>query len=94
MVVSNVFNEVPSSRRPGFWLLRLQQTLKMARSAHAYVRGSTVKFYEWLEAAETRDACLKVRPFGSAGIVMLAIWGRSRRWTDESPFRSEIWIRP
>jgi uncharacterized protein (DUF2252 family) len=30
--------------------LRLQQTLKMARSAHAYVRGSTVKFYEWLEA--------------------------------------------
>jgi uncharacterized protein (DUF2252 family) len=30
--------------------LRLQQTLKMARSAHAYVRGSTLKFYEWLEA--------------------------------------------
>ncbi|MDB5653545.1 MAG: hypothetical protein JWQ94_1158 [Tardiphaga sp.] len=30
--------------------LRLHQTLKMARSAHAYVRGSTVQFYEWLEA--------------------------------------------
>jgi uncharacterized protein (DUF2252 family) len=30
--------------------LRLQQSLKMARSAHAYVRGSTAKFYEWLEA--------------------------------------------
>src|ERR1700739_725622 len=29
--------------------LRLRQTLKMARSAHAYVRGSTVKFYEWLD---------------------------------------------
>src|ERR1700744_2323605 len=29
--------------------LRAQQTLKMARSAHAYVRGSTVRFYEWLE---------------------------------------------
>jgi uncharacterized protein (DUF2252 family) len=28
-----------------------KQKLKMARSAHAYVRGSTVKFYEWLEAA-------------------------------------------
>src|SRR6202020_138976 len=28
--------------------LRSQQTLKMARSAHAYVRGSTVQFYEWL----------------------------------------------
>jgi uncharacterized protein (DUF2252 family) len=24
--------------------------LKMARSAHAYVRGSTVQFYEWLDA--------------------------------------------
>jgi uncharacterized protein (DUF2252 family) len=30
-------------------ILRLQQTLKMARSAHAYVRGSTVQFYQWLE---------------------------------------------
>jgi len=29
--------------------LRTQQSLKMARSARAYVRGSTVKFYEWLE---------------------------------------------
>src|ERR1700749_740818 len=29
--------------------LKAQQSLKMARSAHAYVRGSTVKFYEWLE---------------------------------------------
>lgn len=29
--------------------LNVQQTLKMARSAHAYVRGSTIKFYEWLE---------------------------------------------
>jgi uncharacterized protein (DUF2252 family) len=29
--------------------LKVQQTLKMARSAHAYVRGSTVKFYQWLD---------------------------------------------
>jgi len=29
--------------------LKAQQNLKMARSAHAYVRGSTAKFYEWLE---------------------------------------------
>jgi uncharacterized protein (DUF2252 family) len=29
-------------------VLRLRQSLKMSRSAHAYVRGSTVKFYEWL----------------------------------------------
>jgi uncharacterized protein (DUF2252 family) len=27
----------------------------MAESAHAYVRGNTVKFYEWLEAAGTSD---------------------------------------
>jgi uncharacterized protein (DUF2252 family) len=26
------------------------RNLKMARSSHAYVRGSTVKFYEWLSA--------------------------------------------
>lgn len=36
----------PADRVP---VLRLRQTLKMASSAHAYVRGSTVKFYEWLE---------------------------------------------
>ena len=30
--------------------LREARNLKMARSAHAYVRGSTVKFYEWLNA--------------------------------------------
>jgi uncharacterized protein (DUF2252 family) len=37
----------PKDRLP---FLKTQQTLKMARSAHAYVRGSTVQFYEWLEA--------------------------------------------
>ncbi|GEO37882.1 hypothetical protein SAE02_20300 [Skermanella aerolata] len=31
--------------------LRRTRNLKMARSAHAYVRGSTVKFYEWLDAS-------------------------------------------
>jgi uncharacterized protein (DUF2252 family) len=30
-------------------VLTQARNLKMARSAHAYVRGSTVKFYEWLE---------------------------------------------
>ena len=30
--------------------LSLRRNLKMARSAHAYVRGSTTKFYEWLDA--------------------------------------------
>jgi uncharacterized protein (DUF2252 family) len=32
-------------------ILRATRNLKMARSAHAYVRGSTVKFYEWLDAS-------------------------------------------
>jgi uncharacterized protein (DUF2252 family) len=32
-------------------ILDANRTLKMARSAHAYVRGNTAKFYEWLEAS-------------------------------------------
>jgi uncharacterized protein (DUF2252 family) len=31
-------------------VLTRTRNLKMAQSAHAYVRGSTVKFYEWLES--------------------------------------------
>jgi uncharacterized protein (DUF2252 family) len=30
------------------------RNLKMARSAHAYVRGSTVQFYEWLHTQPGR----------------------------------------
>jgi uncharacterized protein (DUF2252 family) len=33
-------------------VLARTRRLKMARSAHAYVRGSTAKFYEWLDASE------------------------------------------
>src|ERR1700733_13276222 len=29
--------------------------LKMARSAHAYVRGNTVKFYEWLGSVASKQ---------------------------------------
>src|ERR1700744_3813299 len=32
-------------------LLADRRNAKMARSAHAYMRGNTVKFYEWLETA-------------------------------------------
>jgi uncharacterized protein (DUF2252 family) len=32
-------------------VLEEQRKYKMARSAHAYVRGNTLKFYEWLKAA-------------------------------------------
>jgi uncharacterized protein (DUF2252 family) len=33
-------------------LLTARRSLKMARSAHAYVRGNTRQFYEWLERAD------------------------------------------
>ena len=32
-------------------VLEERRRLKMARSAHAYVRGNTLQFYEWLNAA-------------------------------------------
>ncbi len=38
----------PDERAPA---LANTRNLKMAASAHAYVRGSTVKFYEWLEGS-------------------------------------------
>jgi uncharacterized protein (DUF2252 family) len=31
-------------------ILTYKRNLKMARSAHAYVRGNTIKFYEWLDS--------------------------------------------
>lgn len=36
-------------------VLQQQRNLKMARSAHAYVRGSTIKFYEWLEKTSAKS---------------------------------------
>ena len=39
---------LPANRQA---VLAAQRAAKMAQSAHAYVRGSTTKFYEWLEAA-------------------------------------------
>ena len=33
-------------------LLTALRNRKMAASAHAYVRGSTTRFYEWLEASD------------------------------------------
>jgi uncharacterized protein (DUF2252 family) len=32
-------------------ILGARRSLRMARSAHAYVRGNARKFYEWLETA-------------------------------------------
>jgi uncharacterized protein (DUF2252 family) len=38
----------PNERNP---LLTARRNAKMARSAHAYMRGNTAKFYEWLDSA-------------------------------------------
>ncbi len=42
---------LPSNDERQF-LLTGRRNLKMARSAHAYVRGNTLKFYEWLDSAD------------------------------------------
>ena len=42
-------------------MLERQRQLKMSESAHAYVRGSTVQFYEWL-AGESVRASLPLGP--------------------------------
>jgi uncharacterized protein (DUF2252 family) len=44
---TNVIATRPSDRQA---VLEERRRLKMARSAHAYVRGNTVQFYEWLTA--------------------------------------------
>jgi uncharacterized protein (DUF2252 family) len=36
-------------------LLTARRNAKMARSTHAYVRGNTAKFYDWLEQADIRS---------------------------------------
>jgi uncharacterized protein (DUF2252 family) len=46
--VTSVCPSPPQRRRR----LMAQQNLKMARSAHAYVRGSTLQFYKWLDSRE------------------------------------------
>jgi uncharacterized protein (DUF2252 family) len=34
--------------------LTQMRNLKMARSAHAYVRGNSIRFYEWLDASDAK----------------------------------------
>lgn len=42
----------PSDRNA---ILTASRNLKMARSAHAYVRGNTAKFYDWLRASPVSE---------------------------------------
>jgi uncharacterized protein (DUF2252 family) len=44
----------PSTQQGRIGALHRRRDLKMARDAHAYVRGSTQKFYEWLETTQAR----------------------------------------
>jgi uncharacterized protein (DUF2252 family) len=49
---------MPKFKMPGVTertgILTARRNLKMASSAHAYVRGSTIKFYDWLEDRGSR----------------------------------------
>ena len=47
---SKALNLRPQDRQR---VLEAQRKSKMARSVHAYVRGNTLRFYEWLETAKT-----------------------------------------
>jgi uncharacterized protein (DUF2252 family) len=42
-------NLTPFSNQKRAEMLTDTRNKKMARSAHAYVRGNTIQFYEWLE---------------------------------------------
>jgi len=51
--MKNKFNNYPSFAERST-ILHQCRNLKMASSAHAYVRGNTLKFYEWLAEADNR----------------------------------------
>ncbi len=51
MKASAKLPRTPAARQA---ILANRRNLKMARSAQAYVRGSTTRFYQWLDSAEGR----------------------------------------
>src|ERR1700720_1559273 len=51
-IMKNKFQNYPSFAERST-ILRQCRNLKMASSAHAYVRGNTLNFYEWLDTADT-----------------------------------------
>jgi uncharacterized protein (DUF2252 family) len=48
-------------------MLLERRRLKMARSVHAYVRGNTAKFYEWLESTEASNVIPQGPPIWICG---------------------------
>jgi hypothetical protein len=79
------FNERPA-------LLSARRNSKMARSVHAYVRGSTASFTNG-SRRPTINLYLAAQRYGSAEIVTLAIWDRSQMRRAVSISRSVILIR-
>ena len=51
-----------------------RRNLKMAGSIHAYVRGNTAKYYDWLKQAEISSIPHRGQRFGFVEIVILGIW--------------------
>ena len=58
--------------------LEAAHMLKMARSAHAYVRGNTVQFYEWQHASPVSKKLPLQSPVCSVTVV-LAAWQVAER---------------
>jgi uncharacterized protein (DUF2252 family) len=54
MLLAGTGASMAGLRQDRLGALEQSRALKMARSTHAYVRGNTVKFYEWL--AQSRSA--------------------------------------
>src|ERR1700761_2071625 len=52
MFIDWMVEKLPQNSDERMPLLTAERNRKMAASAHAYVRGSTVRFYEWLEASK------------------------------------------
>lgn len=74
-------------------VLHRSRDLKMARSAHAYVRGNTANFYDWLEETEASAMFRRGRRSGFAGIVTWEILARWQTPTGKSRSKSGISIR-
>src|ERR1700712_1368408 len=54
-LVLSTDKSVSPSEKDRVAILAERRNAKMARSAHAYMRGNTVKFYEWLETTSGKS---------------------------------------
>jgi hypothetical protein len=79
--------------RPGGRASRLENIRKStARSPHAYVRGNTVRYYQWLERLE-RGALPQGPEIWIAAIAIWAILVRSETQEAKSRFKFVILTR-